>query len=207
MKMSLAKLTPMLLGSIALTAQAGYIPFDGQINIQAGSVVLTPNVLGAVTAVGSSTDGKVTSVSGVYPTSLDGQTVMYEPFAVGVGSQPVTDLWTIVDPANGFDYTFSLSSITSVVQTSTNLFLDGTGVLASTDPTLEPTSGLWTYGINSANGEATNGIFSFQSNNSVLSAVPDQGNTFILVGLGLIGLIGITRRSHRRALPLNQLVA
>ena len=70
-----------------------------------------------------------------------------------------------------------------------------------TDPTLAPDSGLWTYGINSANGLPTAGIFSFQSNNEAVASVPDHGGTIILLGLGMLGLIGASRTSKRGSFP------
>jgi hypothetical protein len=191
MNLPITKLLPWLLGSLALTLHAN--PITGQINIQAGSVVLDPNALGAVVSIGGSDDGVVTSVAGVFPTSLDGQLVTYLPFDVAVGAQPITSLWTVADSANGLDYSFNLGAVTSVVQTPTNLFLNGTGVLESSDPSLSGTSGSWSYGINSSNGGPTNGIFSFQSNNSAVGTAADGGNALVLLGLGLLGLIGVSR--------------
>ena len=192
MHTSLKKFIPLLLCGIALTAQA--IPITGQLNIQAGTVVLNPNHLGAVATVSASTTGLVTAVEGSYPLSLLADTVTYKPFAVTLGTQAIASLWSVTDAASGFSYAFDLNSITSIIQTGTNLFLNGEGTLWSTNPALSAASSLWSYGINSADGTPTNGIFSFQSNNVATGSVPDGANTVILLGIGLMGVVGIGRR-------------
>src|ERR1039458_1737541 len=200
MNTSYVKLFPLLLGGIAFTAQAN--PITGQINIQTGDVVLTPNQLGAVVSVGTSTNGKVTSVEGAYPTSLDGLAVNYKSFNVIFGAQSITGLWSVIGPPpNDFTYTFNLGSITSIVQTSTNLFISGTGTLASSDPTWTLISGLWSYGINSADGTPTSGNFSFQSNNTSVASVADGANTLVLFGVGLMGVVEIGKKYRKVTAP------
>jgi len=193
MHTSLTKLIPLLLCSIALTAQA--TPITGQVNIQAGSVVLNPNHLGAVTNVAGSWDGLVTSVEGSYPSTLLGATVTYKPFAVALGNQPITSLWSVVDATTGFSYSFDLTSVISIIQTGSNLFMNGQGKLWSSNPALSAAPGMWSYGINAADGTPTSGIFSFQSNN--VARVPDGASTLILLGVGLMGVAGIGRGFHK----------
>ena len=41
------------------------------------------------------------------------------------------------------------------------------------------------------------GYFSFQSNNDVKVSVPDNGNTLILIGAGMLGLVGLGWRSKK----------
>jgi hypothetical protein len=186
---------------MALSAHA--TPIIGQINITAFDVVLTPNQLGAVTSVGGSTDGLVSNVSGgttSYPTTLvsSANLVTYAPFSVTVGLQSINPLWSVNDLANGYNYSFDLVSITSVVQNSQNLDISGTGNLLSTNPLATgPTAGLWTYDITSSSGLPTMGYFSFQSNNDVKVSVPDNGNTLILIGAGMLGLVGLGWRSKK----------
>jgi hypothetical protein len=198
----LARLVPLLLGSMALTAHA--TPIVGEIEIQAGSVMLTPNQLGAVNTVGPSTNGLVASVSGAgtsYPVSLDGDQVAYTSFTVTLGPQAVLPLWTL--SGNGYTYSFDLASITSIVQTSTSLTIDGTGSLISTDPDdTGPTPGTWSYDIN---GGPTDGVFSFESNTADPHA-PDGANTLILLCVGLLGLVGFGWRSDK-ALRHHRMVA
>jgi len=198
MHTSLSKLIPLLLCGIALTAQA--TPITGQLNIQAGTVVLNPNHLGAVATVSASTTGLVTAVEGSYPLPLLADTVTYKPFAVTLGNQAITSLWSVTDAASGFSYAFDLNSITSIVQTGTNLFLNGEGTLWSTNPALSASSSLWSYGINSADGTPTNGIFSFQSNNVATSSVPDSASTMILLSVGLMGVVGIRKSLQKSSL-------
>ena len=197
MKKSFGKLVSLLLGSTALALTAQAIPITGQINIQTGLVTLTPNQLGAVTVVGPSTNGRVTGVEGAYPASLLGDVVSYKSFNVAVGAQPIADFWSVADmlaPINGgFTYSFDLSSVTSFAQTPTSLTVNGVGTLKSTDPLLTATTGMWSYGINSADGSPTNGFFSFQSNNVARASVADSGSAVILFGLGLLGLGGLSR--------------
>ncbi len=207
MNISLAKIIPLLLGSCALTAQAALI--TGQINIQSGltgGLILTPNQLGAVTSVGASPSSVVTSAEGSYPTALVGDTVSFKGFTVGLGAQAISSLWSVTDTATGglaggFNYTFDLAAITAVFQSSTRLLIDGTGTLRSNNPGLDATTGVWSYGILSADGTATNGVFSFQSNNVSLgvapnpvTGVPDSGSSIILLGVSLLGLFGLSRR-------------
>lgn len=193
---SLTKIVPLLLCGFALTAQA--VPITGQINIQTGSVVLTPNMLGAVTNVGGSSNGRVTAVEGTYPATLVGELVTYQPFVVAVGAQAIPNFWSVTDilaPVGaGLNFSFDLGAITSVIQTPTNLFLNGSGTLRSNGANIESSPGMWSYGINSADGSPTNGSFSFQSNNVARNvSVPDGGSALILFGVGLIGLGGLAR--------------
>ncbi|MFT3869553.1 MAG: hypothetical protein QM715_13950 [Nibricoccus sp.] len=187
----ITKLLALLLCGIAVSAQA--TPITGQLNVQSGSVVLTPNQLGAVTNVAGSMNGKVTSVEGSYPSSLVGGTVTYKPFNTTVGSQAIAGLWSVLDTATGFTYSFDLNSVLSVIQTGSNLLVNGEGKLWSTNPDLTAAYGLWSYGINSADGSPTNGVFSFQSNNVATAAVPDGASTLILLGVGLMGVAGLSR--------------
>lgn len=197
MKTSFTTLASLLVGSIGLALTAQAIPITGQINIQTGLVVLVPNQLGAVTVVGASTNGRVTGVEGAYPAALLGDVVSYKAFNVALGAQAIADFWSVSDllapVGTGFNYSFDLASVSSIIQTPSNLFINGLGTLKSTDPLLSPTAGMWSYGINSADGSPTNGFFSFQSNNVARASVADGGSAVILFGLGLLGLGGLAR--------------
>lgn len=197
MKTPLVKLVPLLVGSIAFAVSAQAVPITGQINIQTGLVVLTPNQLGAVTVVGASNNGRVTSVEGSYPAALIGDIATYKAFNVALGAQAIQNFWSVSDllapVGTGFNYSFDLATITGIAQTATSLTVNGSGTLKSTDPLLSPTTGMWTYGINSADGSPTSGFFSFQSNNVARASVPDGGSAVILFGLGLISVGGLSR--------------
>lgn len=151
-----------------------------------------------MTVVGASSSGRVTGVEGAYPAALLGDAVSYKAFNVALGAQAIADFWSVSDLlapiGSGFTYSFDLASISSIIQTPSNLFINGLGTLKSTDPLLSPTAGLWSYGINSADGSPTNGFFSFQSNNVARAAVADGGSAVIMFGLGLLGLAGLARR-------------
>ncbi len=205
MNISFARIFPLLLASVALPVQAALI--TGQINMQVGSAVLNPNVLGAVTSVGGPTSGTVTAVEGSYPAALTGDAVTFKGFNVVLGAQSITSLWSVTDllapVGTGFNYTFDLSSITLVFQSSTRLLVDGTGTLRSNNPGLDPTAGLWSFDIVSADGSATNGVFSFQSNNVGINkpgdavATPDGGSSAVLLGVALMAMVGLSRRFKR----------
>lgn len=193
---SFTKIVPILFGTLALAAQA--VPITGQINIQAGSVVLAPSRLGAVNGVGGSSNGVVTAAEGAYPTALVGDFVTYKPFIVAAGAQPIGTVRSVTDALPplgiGFNFSFDLSAIASVVHPPINLFLNGAGTLRSNNPALDATPGPWSYGINSPDGSPTGGVFSFQLNNVAQSvAVPDGGSALITFAVGLVGLGGLAR--------------
>jgi hypothetical protein len=198
-------LVAALLGSIALTAHA--VPITGQINI-AGTVLLNPmgTTLASATSANATT-GTVNIVEGTYPVTLLGDTAIYKAFNFAIGAQPIPALWTVTDVApTGFTYSFDLATISTFTTSGgaglpSNLFLAGSGLLSSSDPNLTPTSGMWTYNINSADGSPTGaGTFSFQSNNvGVGTPVPDGGSTVVLLGTSLfaLGLLASRRKLTR----------
>lgn len=191
----------LLVGSIALTARA--VPITGQINI-GGKVILNPGGAAQTltTATGAqATTGTVNLVSpgGSYPVTLLGDTASYSAFNFALGAQSVTPLWTVTDlgvGGTGFTYTFALQNVTTFNQSFNNIFLAGTGILSSSDPTLQASNGSWTYSINSFDGTATDafGNFAFESNQGATGAVPDGGSTALLLGGALIALAVAARR-------------
>lgn len=189
------------LGSLALTASA--VPITGQINIQ-GDVVLTPNQLGAVVSVGPATNARVTSTEfPSYPGSLVDDPVTYAGFTVSTGVKNITPLWTVTDVGvggTGFTYSFDLLNISTSTQSGQQLFLAGSGTLRSTNATLDPTPGSWTYNINSGDGSPTSGVFSFQSNNVAMGQqVPDGGSTLMLLGGSfLVTILAFRRKMFAR---------
>jgi hypothetical protein len=189
-----SSIAALLFGSLALTASA--IPITGQINFQ-GNVVLTPNMLGAVESVAPATNVRVTSVEGTsYPATLVGDTGTYAGFTVATGAKSITPLWSVTDTGGtGFNYSFDLLNISTSNQASNNLFLAGSGTLRISGGGFDPTPGLWTYNITSADGSPTSGVFSFQSNNTAQGqTVPDGGSTVILLGAGFLATVLAYRR-------------
>jgi hypothetical protein len=88
---------------------------------------------------------------------------------------------------------FTLSSITSVVETANGLVLQGLGV--ATLGMFDPTPGLWSFSADRNLGET---LFSFSSTTQVPPpAVPESGASIALLGSALVAMGLISRR--RRA--------
>jgi len=191
-KLLLAPAVALLLASSVLTTRA--VPIVGQVNIS-GTVVLNTATLGTATSA-LLTTGILNLAEGSYPASLVGDTATYSAFNFALGPQVITPLWTVTDlVGTGFVYSFNLANVTTYTQAANNLFLAGTGTLTSSNPVLSPTAGLWTYNINSADGSATNGRFSFQSNNTASGPmVPDGGDTVLLLSGSFLGFAFLMRR-------------
>jgi hypothetical protein len=98
----------------------------------------------------------------------------------------VNPLWTF--SFGGSTYSFTLSSLAVITQTGDFLNLSGEGTLKATG--LEDTKGYWQF-----TGQGPVGNFSVSSSSG---AIPLPG-TLALLGLGLFGAAGATRRSMKQA--------
>lgn len=193
MNTSITRLAGALLLALAVAGTSSAIPIGGSIAIN-GTVELNPSGtnLGNSTGADAST-GSVTLASGAFA-GTNGSSVAYSAFNWSPPSVNVNPLWSFTGGANGWTYSFNLTSLT--VHTHTNQFLNlsGIGTLTIVQNGFGPaspyttTAGSWTYQITSANGEAIEGEFGFQSTN-----VPDGGMTAVLIGTALLG-VGILRR-------------
>lgn len=170
-------------GDIAFGTAVGasWTPADNALNT--GGSITTANADGVIFNDGidpSAVDeGLVTGAFGDYVGTLgsfvDFNDFVFDPFTFG------TQLWTF--GSGGNTYSFSMSTITIVSQTSNSISLEGTGVASITG--FDNTSGNFTLTLNQ-NRQA----FSFSSSASV---VPVPAAVW-LFGSGLIGLIGFARR-------------
>jgi VPDSG-CTERM motif len=206
MKSSVIKLGASALSGLAFaTALLNATPITGSLDIsyQAPLVDLThtaTNSLLAATGAGAAT-GLVVAGDMAYGTTV-GASVSFNAFDWNpvLNPSPVT-LWSFTSGAG--TYSFSLTNLLNVTQTSTFLNISGAGVfsIAGVD-SFTPTGGLWSYTITSSNGVAnTDGKFTATSSNSVLPAgadtpVPDGGSTAVLIGLSFLGLGALARRRH-----------
>jgi len=161
---------------------ASWTPADN--TLSTGPGITTSNADGIIfnDGINSSTidEGLVTYVSGDYPaatlgTYTDFNDFVFDPLVSG------TQLWTFDSGSN--TYSFSISSITIISQTSNTISLEGAGLASITG--FDDTAGDFSLTMNQ-NGQA----FSFSSSASV---VPIPASVW-LFGTGLFGLVAIARR-------------
>ena len=138
------------------------------------------------------TVGTPSTTSGDY-VGTSGRAVTITPFTwnpIGA-SIPINPLWTFVSGGN--TYSFNLNTMNLDYVSPTALFLSGFGIASITGPGLEKldTPGLWNFSGQTL-GDSS---FTFSSSNLVPtpSRVPDNGMTFTMLGLGLLG-VGLLKR-------------
>ncbi len=122
------------------------------------------------------------ATGGVPPITAGQSATFASNYIFNPGSTPQPGLWSI----GGF--TFNL--LTSTINTQTNFFLDisGTGILTGNGFT--PTSGMWSFQSNKADG-GTASTFSFAANTS---AVPEGGSALALLGITLVSVEVLRRK-------------
>jgi len=107
-------------------------------------------------------------------------------FSPALSPSPVDPLWSF--SSGGSTFSFTLTSLQVIAQTGDFLNLSGEGTLKATG--LEDTKGYWQF-----TGQGPIGNFSVSSSSG---AVPLPG-TLALLGLGLFGAAGVTRRVVKAA--------
>ena len=181
-----------LLALAAIVAnQANAIPIQGTINFGGGGALInTPDNLAAATTImgiaGDTVSGGYAAPTGDYA-GLTGDAVTFTtPLVFSPFSGLTTPLWTV--SVGAVQYTFDITTLTIVTQSSTLLDLEGQGIAAIIGSGYDPTAGSWTIQVT---GSGTN--LSFQST----AAVPDSSSTAMLIGMGLLG-VGLAARSLKK---------
>jgi hypothetical protein len=109
-------------------------------------------------------------------------------FKPTLSPSPVSPLWAFA--FGGFNYSFSLSSVVIVTQLTGFLSLEGTGLLTSSNPALEPTTATWTFTATAAR----DGKLTISPSVTSTTTVPEGGTTFSMLAFGLLGVGALRRR-------------
>lgn len=172
---------------LGMAGIAGAMPITGSIGFTGDYTRVGGTSL--ADATGINITGDDATITGVVDGSFAaagitaGQTAVYNDFTIG--SVPIAGLWSI----GGFS--FDLTNMTIDFRAPTLLALSGSGMLKSTSPSLDDTSGMWNFTANTA---GTNFTF---SSSSAADAVPEP-NITMLLAVGLIGL-GLARKLGKSA--------
>ena len=189
-----------LIGTLALAAglvtaaQAtpitGFIQFAGSVRFDTTSLATATRVDTWFDVFGNAGFSNVTAGStgafGAIPAGT--QAKMGTPYIFNP-STPTPALWSV----GGF--TFNLLSSTLMIQTATQLTIEGAGIVSGNGFT--PTNMTWMFTTQNSSG-VDQAMFSFSANSNSVGAVPDSGTTMSLLGIGLIGL-ELARRKLAKA--------
>ena len=189
------KTTPLKLLAAAFAlaccvTTAHAVAITGGISLAGGYVTDTGN-LNTANGFTSFSAVQVTSTSGDFigvtlntPGSVTMNPFVFDPFPVA----GVTPLWST---AAGKTVSFDLLALTSVEQTGDDtLDLKGNGVFHMTGK--DDTFGTFNFTANQAGG-----TFSFSFSQAATARVPDGGSAAVLLGLGLVALSVMGRRSKK----------
>lgn len=184
---------------IALMAQTSATQADlisGSINFSSapgGGIILQDSAgnvttnLAAAAGIKDWTLAEVEEGSGAFDPVVDGASVVFlQPWIFGSPASSIP-LWKIAGPE---DFTFNLTSSTTVYQSSHFLAIRGTGTLTANG--FEDTPATWWF---TTQGVAAENKFSWSSGTV---AVPDFGSTIFFLGGSLVGLLGIRRQFEGR---------
>lgn len=172
-----------LVAATGLLGTANAVPISGGISLAGGYNVNTGN-LNTATAFTNFFGNFVTTTSGSFAIVAPGTPVTVNPFSFNPFGGSVTPLWST---AAGPAASFNLTTLSSVSQPGDNtLDLKGLGTLQLAG--YDATPGMWVFTANQAGG-----TFSWSSSNA---SVPEGGTTAALLGLGLLLVSLMARRTH-----------
>lgn len=169
------------LGLAATALQVSALPIDGSIYF---GVAATPDNSNFQNTTQIHFDNGFTiGASGLFAglpslTQVSLNSLLLEPFEQAI------PLWTI--NTGGKNYTFNLTSLSTLNRTSSQLKMTGTGVLSSGN---ERVTASWSFGLNSS-GQGVSVTYLTDESKSV----PDGGNTALLCLLGLVCLVPLQRK-------------
>jgi hypothetical protein len=191
MKNSIKALMAAFAVVLLACSAAQAVPITGQVTM-AGTATLNNMNLNLATAATAFTGVTVIApATGSYATTA-GSAVTFNPFAWSPSSAPVSPLWSFV--SGGRTYTFNLSSLSVVSQSSSFLNIAGIGSLtiSGVGPAFDPTTGAWSFSIvNPGGGASANFQFGFVSSNN---ALPEGGSALALLGISLVGIELLRRK-------------
>ena len=181
--------------STSAVAITGQLVMDGTAN-------LNNALLGSASAVSSfGSDVVATDASDGVFTDAAWTSVTINGFNFDSSFSTVDPLWTVT--SGGEDFSFKLTGLTVIEHSTTYLDILGTGVISSTaldgsgNLKYENTAGTFSFTISDSDGVADSGAtfkFGFSATSSA-SSVPDGGASIALLGVGIVGLAALRRRS------------
>jgi hypothetical protein len=178
---------PLLIGLTAMVVAAGFA-----VSAQATLISGMLNIAGTATydkPIATATEVKLFSNvttqganTGDFSAILAGVPVaMTSPYIFNPSSAAPM-LWSVAG------FTFDLANSTIIFQSVNGLLIEGNGTISGNG--FDPTPGKWSFSQQSGHGTRL-------SFSATTEAVPDDGMTATLLGLGLAGVVGAARLRQR----------
>ena len=180
-------------GTLALSlfnpTAAEAVMINGNLTIEGGAVFSAGNLLGEAKSVDTFSNVQVRSRDGDFSSLAVNQSVTV------LGGDSNADF--VFDPstpyASLFDvggFNFSLTGSTVVLRTASFLLVEGNGYFSGNG--FDSTPGVFRF---TSQSPAAGGVFSFSAATGTVNGVPDGGTTAALLGLSLIGLTVVHRKT------------